>query len=135
MKLSREEARKKRKMRIRKKINGTPERPRLVVFRSSKHIYAQIIDDLAGATLASASTLSLEGENIRLTVENAKLVGKKVAEEAIKKSITSVVFDRNGFVYHGRIKAVADGAREGGYSSRTISLEWHRSSLVRKIQK
>ncbi|MGE4440903.1 MAG: 50S ribosomal protein L18 [Desulfomicrobium sp.] len=114
MKLSRDEARKKRKMRIRKKINGTPERPRLVVFRSSKHIYAQIIDDLAGATLASASTLSLEGENIRLTVENAKLVGKKVAEEAIKKSITSVVFDRNGFVYHGRIKAVADGAREGG---------------------
>ncbi|ACU90834.1 50S ribosomal protein L18 [Desulfomicrobium sp. ZS1] len=114
MKLSRDEARKKRKMRIRKKINGTPERPRLVVFRSSKHIYAQIIDDLAGATLASASTLSLEGDNIRLTVENAKLVGKKVAEEAIKKSITSVVFDRNGFVYHGRIKAVADGAREGG---------------------
>lgn len=114
MKLSREEARKKRKMRIRKKINGTAQRPRLVVFRSSKHIYAQIIDDLAGATLASASTLSLEGDNIRLTVENAKLVGKKVAEEAIKKSITSVVFDRNGFVYHGRIKAVADGAREGG---------------------
>lgn len=114
MKLSRDEARKKRKMRIRKKINGTPERPRLVVFRSSKHIYAQIIDDLAGATLASASTLSLEGDNIRLNVENAKLVGKKVAEEAIKKSITSVVFDRNGFVYHGRIKAVADGAREGG---------------------
>lgn len=114
MKLSREEARKKRKMRIRKKINGTAQRPRLVVFRSSKHIYAQIIDDLAGATLASASTLILEGDNIRLTVENAKLVGKKVAEEAIKKSITSVVFDRNGFVYHGRIKAVADGAREGG---------------------
>jgi large subunit ribosomal protein L18 len=114
MKLSRDEARKKRKMRIRKKINGTAERPRLVVFRSSKHIYAQIIDDLAGATLASASTLSLEGDNIRLNVENAKLVGKKVAEEAIKKSITSVVFDRNGFVYHGRIKAVADGAREGG---------------------
>lgn len=114
MKLSRDEARKKRKMRIRKKINGTAERPRLVVFRSSKHIYAQLIDDLAGATLASASTLSLEGDNIRLNVENAKLVGKKVAEEAIKKSITSVVFDRNGFVYHGRIKAVADGAREGG---------------------
>ena len=69
MKLSRDEARKKRKTRIRKKVNGTPERPRLVVFRSSKHIYAQIIDDLAGATLASASTLSLEGDNIRLTVE------------------------------------------------------------------
>jgi large subunit ribosomal protein L18 len=114
MKLSRDEARKKRKTRIRKKINGTSERPRLVVFRSNKHIYAQIIDDLAGATLASASTLALEGENIRLTIDNAKLVGKKVAEEAINKSITSVVFDRNGFVYHGRIKAVADGAREGG---------------------
>jgi large subunit ribosomal protein L18 len=114
MKLSREEARKKRKSRIRKKINGTPERPRLVVFRSNKHIYAQIIDDLAGATLASASTLALEGDNVRLTVDNAKLVGKKVAEEAIKKSITNVVFDRNGFVYHGRVKAVADGAREGG---------------------
>jgi large subunit ribosomal protein L18 len=114
MKLSREEARKKRKSRIRKKINGTPERPRLVVFRSNKHIYAQIIDDLAGATLASASTLALEGDDIKLTVDNAKLVGKKVAEEAIKKSITNVVFDRNGFVYHGRIKAVADGAREGG---------------------
>jgi len=114
MKLSREEARKKRKVRIRKKVNGTSERPRLVVFRSNKHIYAQIIDDLAGVTLASASTMVLEGDNVRLTVENAKLVGKKVAEEAIKKSITSVVFDRNGFVYHGRIKAVADGAREGG---------------------
>jgi large subunit ribosomal protein L18 len=114
MKLSRDEARKKRKTRIRKKINGTAERPRLVVFRSNKHIYAQIIDDLAGATLASASTLALEGENMRLTIDNAKLVGKRVAEEAIKKSITSVVFDRNGFVYHGRIKAVADGAREGG---------------------
>jgi large subunit ribosomal protein L18 len=114
MKLSRDEARIKRKTRIRKKVNGTAERPRLVVFRSNKHIYAQIIDDLAGATLASASTLALEGENIRLTIDNAKLVGKKVAEEAIKKSITSVVFDRNGFVYHGRIKAVADGAREGG---------------------
>lgn len=114
MKLSREEARKQRKARIRKKVNGSPERPRLVVFRSNKHIYAQIIDDLAGATLASASTLSLEGDNIRLTIDNAKLVGKMVAEEAIKKSITSVVFDRNGFVYHGRVKAVADGAREGG---------------------
>ena len=114
MKFSRDEARLKRKARIRKKVNGTMERPRLVVFRSTMHIYAQIIDDLAGVTLAAASTLSLEGDNIRLTTENAKLVGKKVAEEAIKKSITSVVFDRNGFVYHGRIKAVADGAREGG---------------------
>jgi large subunit ribosomal protein L18 len=114
MKFSREDARKKRKARIRKKVNGTPERPRLVVFRSSKHIYAQIIDDIAGVTLASASTLAFDGDGHRLTCENAKLVGQKVAEEAIKKSITAVVFDRNGFVYHGRVKALADGAREGG---------------------
>ncbi len=114
MKVSRDEARKKRTARIRKKVNGSPERPRLVVFRSNKHIYAQVIDDKAGVTLAAASTLALEGDNSRLTVDSAKLVGKKIAEEAIKKSITSVVFDRNGFVYHGRIKAVADGAREGG---------------------
>lgn len=114
MKFSREDARKKRKTRIRKKVNGTAERPRLVVFRSSKHIYAQIIDDVAGVTLASASTLALDGDGHRLTCENAKLVGQTVAEEAIKKSITAVVFDRNGFVYHGRVKALADGAREGG---------------------
>lgn len=114
MKLSREEARKKRKTRIRKKVSGTPERPRLVVYRSNKHIYAQLVDDLAGTTLASASTMSFENDTARLTIENAKLVGKKVAEEAIKKSITAVVFDRNGFVYHGRVKALADGAREGG---------------------
>ncbi len=114
MKFSREDARKKRKARIRKKVNGTPERPRLVVFRSSKHIYAQIIDDIAGVTLASASTLAFEGDGHRLTCENAKRVGQKVAEEAIKKNITAVVFDRNGFVYHGRVKALADGAREGG---------------------
>ena len=114
MKFSREDARKKRKARIRKKVNGTPERPRLVVFRSSKHIYAQIIDDIAGVTLASASTLAFDGDGHRLTCENAKLVGQKVAEEAIKKNITAVVFDRNGFVYHGRVKALADGAREGG---------------------
>lgn len=114
MKVSRDIARTKRKARIRKKVKGTTDRPRLVVFRSNKHIYAQIIDDLAGVTLASASTLSIEETSLRVTVANAMLVGKKVAEEAIKKNITSVVFDRNGFVYHGRIKAVAEGAREGG---------------------
>lgn len=114
MKFSREDARKKRKTRIRKKLNGNSQRPRLVVFRTSKHIYAQIIDDNAGITLASASTLAFAGDARRLTCDNAKLVGQKIAEEAIKKSITSVVFDRNGFVYHGRIKALADGAREGG---------------------
>ena len=83
-----------------------------MVFRSNKHIYAQIIDDQAGVTLASASTKSIEG--LHLTVDNAKLVGKKVAEEALKKNISAVVFDRNGFVYHGRVKALAEGAREGG---------------------
>lgn len=114
MKISRNDARKKRKVRIRKKINGTASRPRLVVFRSNKHIYAQIIDDQAGVTLVSASTKVLEGDQVHLTVENAKLVGKRVAEEATKKNISTVVFDRNGFVYHGRVKAVADGAREGG---------------------
>lgn len=114
MKFSREDARKKRKTRIRKKVSGTASRPRLVVFRSSKHIYAQIVDDGAGVTLVSASTLAFEGSGHRLTCDNAKLVGQKIAEEAIKKSITAVVFDRNGFVYHGRVKALADGAREGG---------------------
>lgn len=114
MKLSRDESRIKRKSRIRKKVNGTSERPRLVVFRSNKHIYAQVIDDTVGVTLASASTMVLDGDSKRLTLDNAKKVGMKVAEEALKKSITAVVFDRNGFVYHGRIKALADGAREGG---------------------
>lgn len=114
MKISRDDARKKRKARIRKKVNGSPEKPRLVVFRSNKHIYAQIVDDLAGVTLASASTLSGDGQKLRLTVDNAKTIGKKIAEEAIKKDITTVVFDRNGFVYHGRVKALAEGAREAG---------------------
>lgn len=114
MKLSREDARKKRKARIRKKIFGSATHPRLVVFRSNKHISAQVIDDTTGSTLASASTLSFEGDGARLTCDNAKIVGQKLAEEAMKKNITTVVFDRNGFVYHGRVKALADGAREGG---------------------
>ncbi len=114
MSLSRQEARKKRKIRIRKKASGTPERPRLVVFRSNKHIYAQIVDDTRGMTLAAASTLNLEESAVRLSVETAKRVGQKIAEEAKKQDITTVVFDRNGFLYHGRVKAVAEGAREGG---------------------
>lgn len=114
MKISRDDARKNRKARIRKKISGTSDRPRLVVYRSNKHIYAQLVDDLAGVTLVSSSTLALDTDACRLNIENARMVGEKVAEEAIKKSITSVVFDRNGFVYHGRIKALAEGARAGG---------------------
>ncbi len=105
------------KRRIRKKIHGTPERPRLSVFRSNKHIYAQIIDDEAGHTLVAASTRSkeladqLEGKT---KAEQARLVGKLLAEKAVKANITQVVFDRNGYKYHGRVKALADGAREGG---------------------
>ncbi len=107
----------RRKRSIRKRISGSTERPRLSVFRSDKHIYAQVIDDTTGATLAAASTLSPEirGEREgKKKVELATLVGRLVAEKCKAKEIEAVVFDRNGFIYHGRIKAVADGAREGG---------------------
>ncbi len=108
----------KKKIRIRKKIVGTPERPRLVVFRSSKHAYAQIIDDLSGHTLVSLSTLSKEVADLlkeaKTPVEQFKIVGKVIAQKALEKNIKQVVFDRNGYLYHGRVKALADGAREGG---------------------
>lgn len=100
--------------RIRRKISGTGERPRLAVFRSTKHIYAQVIDDRAGQTVASASSggkdASFKGGN----VAGAKEVGRLIAERAKAKGITSVVFDRGGYLYHGRVKALADAAREGG---------------------
>ena len=99
---------------IRKKISGTNERPRLSVFRSNKSIYAQVIDDLKAITLVSASITDLEGDNKSLNMESAKAVGKLVAQKAIEKGINAVVFDRNGYLYHGRIKALAEGAREGG---------------------
>lgn len=102
----------KKKIRIRKVVKGTSERPRLCVFRSAGHIYAQIINDEKQATLLSVSSLSSELKNGNK--EAAKTVGKKIAEEAKKKGITNVVFDRNGFIYHGRVQALADGAREGG---------------------
>lgn len=110
-------ARVKRKARIRKKMLGTPERPRLSVFRSARHIYAQIIDDRAGTTLVTAS--SVEGAfkdkpRFDSKVAAASFIGKMVAERALEKGIKQVVFDRNGFLYHGRIKAVSDGAREAG---------------------
>ena len=101
------------KHRIRKTINGTAGRPRLSVFRSERHIYAQLIDDLAGHTLASAS--SLEDSSLKGTgVEKSAVVGKKLAERAKEAGIEVAVFDRNGYRYHGRVKALADGAREGG---------------------
>ncbi len=107
-------ARLRRHRRVRGKISGTAERPRLDVFRSSKHIYAQLIDDTTGTTLAAASTLEKGFEGSGGNVEAAGKVGKAIAEKALAKGIKQVVFDRGGFVYHGRVKAVADGAREGG---------------------
>lgn len=109
-------ARAKRKIRIRKKISGTAERPRLVVYRSNLHIYAQIVDDAAGNTLVAASTLTLAkgGDALRPNKEGATKVGQEIARLAKEKSISSVVFDRNGYLYHGRIQAVAEGAREAG---------------------
>ena len=108
------EARLRRHRRVRGKISGTAERPRLDVFRSSKHIYAQIIDDVAGVTLASASSLEKGFEGFGGNIEAANKVGKMIAEKALEKGIKTVVFDRGGFVYHGRVKALAEGAREGG---------------------
>lgn len=113
----REEARLKRKKRIRKNIEGTEERPRLCVFRSDKHIYAQIIRDDQGVTLAAASTLSpeyREMEKPKGKVEAAKRVGQLIAHKAREKGITKVVFDRSGFIYHGRVQALADAARQAG---------------------
>lgn len=116
MKMTKEQARARRKLRIRKKVNGTELKPRLVVFRSNVHIYAQLVDDETGATLVSSSTLVLSraGQAARANREGAATVGKDIAEKAKAKNIEAVVFDRNGYIYHGRIKALADGAREGG---------------------
>ncbi len=110
-------ARKKRQARVRKKVVGSVERPRLCVFRSSKHIYAQIVEDATGVTLVAASTISKGiDDSVKYSgnVEAAKVVGKQIAEKALAKDIKQVVFDRNGFLYHGRIKALADAAREAG---------------------
>jgi large subunit ribosomal protein L18 len=108
----------KKQARIHKKIKGTSGRPRLVVFRSAKHAYAQIIDDSTGKTLLSVSTLSKDlRENVKQAktpIERYKLIGVAAAKKAIEKNIKEVVFDRSGYLYHGRVKALADGAREGG---------------------
>jgi len=107
-------ARLKRHGRIRNKISGTADCPRLNVFRSAKHIYAQLIDDVAGVTLASASTLDKDFEGAGGNKQAARTVGKKLAENAGGKGITQVVFDRGGYIYHGRVQELAEGAREGG---------------------
>lgn len=117
IKEDRNKLRKKKHLRVRKKISGTPERPRLCVYRSLNHIYAQIIDDIKGHTLVAASTVdpALKG---KLTtggnVEAAREVGKLIAQKALAKGIKKVVFDRGGYLYHGRVAALAEGAREGG---------------------
>lgn len=107
-------ARLKRHKRVRAKISGTASRPRLAVYRSNKNIYAQIIDDETGATLVSASTLDAGFEGIGSNKDAAKKIGAMLAERAIQKGISDVVFDRGGYIYHGRVKELAEGAREGG---------------------
>jgi large subunit ribosomal protein L18 len=112
------QARLKRKQRVAKKIRGTPDRPRLSVFKTAKHIYAQIIDDSTGRTLVSASTLSKDlqskAEGISGNIKGAELVGDSIGKKGKAKRINAVVFDRNSFPYHGRVKALADAARERG---------------------
>jgi len=110
-------ARLKRQKRIRKRVRGNEERPRLCVFRSSAHIYAQVIDDIKGCTLVAASTLDSEFSENKEKItgkDAATVIGKLVGKRALEKGITKVVFDRNGFLYHGRVKALSDGAREAG---------------------
>jgi large subunit ribosomal protein L18 len=115
MGLTKSEHRVRRHRRVRKKVLGTAERPRLAVFRSNKHIYVQAIDDLGGRTIASASTVEADlRSGATATVDAAKQVGLRVGERAKAAGITTVVFDRGGFKYHGRVAAVADGAREAG---------------------
>jgi large subunit ribosomal protein L18 len=106
----------KRQVRVRRKVRGTSDRPRLNVFKSARHIYAQIIDDTNGSTLVATSTLSDAAQDLSNTgnITAATLIGKEVARLALAKGVSSVVFDRNGFLYHGRIKALADSARESG---------------------
>jgi large subunit ribosomal protein L18 len=111
----RQKARVKRHLRVRNKISGSAERPRLAVFRSEKNIYAQVIDDIAGVTLVSASTLDKEFEGkFGSNKEAAKVIGSMIAKKALEKQIEEVVFDRGGYVYHGRVKELADAAREAG---------------------
>jgi large subunit ribosomal protein L18 len=118
MKASRKELTRRRHARVRRRVFGTPERPRLAVFRSNQHIYAQIIDDTTHHTLAAASTVEsdLLKDEASATQEAAVIVGKLVAERALKVGITQVVFDRGGKLYHGRVAALADAAREAGLS-------------------
>ena len=115
MALSKTDRRQRLRFRIRKTVSGTSQRPRLAVFRSNKEIYAQVIDDVSGKTITAASTRDkdIDASKVNKT-EAAKLVGKAIAEKAIKAGVESITFDRGGYLYHGRIKSLAEGAREGG---------------------
>jgi len=113
-KLDRAEARAKRQRRVRAKISGTPECPRLNVFRSTKHIYAQLIDDVNGVTLCAASSLEKDFDGNGSNKDGARKVGQLIAKDAVEKGISEVVFDRGGYLYHGRVQELAEGAREGG---------------------
>ncbi len=122
MSASKDKIRLRRKLSIRKRVSGTEERPRLTVFRSSKHIYAQVIDDTQSVSLVATSTLSKDfskstgaaDETKKTKREMAELVGASIAKACLAKGITKVVFDRNGYIYHGRVQALADGARKAG---------------------
>ncbi len=114
MAISKEAKRQKIKSRIRGKISGTAERPRLSIFRSNKETYVQLIDDTKGVTLAAASTRDKDFTRNGTKTEQGKTVGMALAQKATAQGITDVIFDRNGYLYHGRVKAVAEGAREGG---------------------
>ena len=115
MALSKQDRRERLRFRIRKTISGTPERPRLAVFRSNKEIYAQLIDDVNGKTITAASSRDKNIDASKVNkVEAAKLVGKSIAEKAVKAGVEAIAFDRGGYLYHGRVKSLAEGAREGG---------------------
>lgn len=114
MAFSKQERRRKLKARVRRIVTGTADRPRLSVFRSNKQIYAQVIDDVNGTTVGSVSSLKIDEANQKPKLEQAELVGKAIAEFCKGKGVTKVVFDRNGYLYHGRVKALAEGARSGG---------------------
>ena len=115
MAVNKQDRRTKIKLKLRKKIKGTTAAPRLSVFRSNSEIYAQLVDDLGGKTLLAVGSVDKSISTSKVTkIEKAKLVGKLIAEKAVATGITAVVFDRNGFLYHGRIKSLAEGAREGG---------------------
>lgn len=112
--LEKDRKRLKRKVHIRKRVSGTPERPRMTVFKSNRSLYIQVIDDVAGNTLASASTLEKDLKGTRPTVECAAKLGEIMGKRLLEKNINTVVFDRNGYLYHGVVKAMADGARKAG---------------------